>query len=89
MLASHELRKRRQNHTQRFPVTARKLAEFLESVEAEEKLLAQRLSDMEVRRARSDFGPASENTLTSALAVVPPAEPVGEPLESYETYGEL
>ena len=97
MLASHELRKRRQNHTQRFPVTARKLAEFLESVEAEEKLLVQRLSDMEVRRARSDFGATSENTLRGTLTVLPKgsgsreqaAYPAEGPLESYQTYGEL
>jgi hypothetical protein len=97
MLASHELRKRRQNHTQRFPVTARRLAEFLESVEAEEKLLVQRLGDMEVRRVRSGLGTISErgpqNALTnlrgqsgSPEAATAPGE---EHLQACETYGEL
>jgi putative transposase len=39
MLASQELRRIRQRHSQQFTVTAAKLAEFLESVEAEEVLL--------------------------------------------------
>ena len=97
MLASHELRKRRQNHTQRFPVTARRLAEFLESVEAEEKLLVQRLGDMEVRRVRSGLGTTSERALQKPLmdlrgdsgtteAATTPAE---EPLQACQTYGEL
>ena len=45
MLATAELRRRNQCHTQQFVVTARKLADFLASVEAEEALLEQRLQD--------------------------------------------
>lgn len=48
-LASEELRKRRQNHSRQFEVTAKRLAEFLESVEVEERILIQRLSDLETR----------------------------------------
>lgn len=48
-LATEELRKRRQNHSGQFPVTAKKLAAFLESVEIEESVLAQRLADLETR----------------------------------------
>ena len=48
-LASEELRKRRQNHSGQFAITAKKLAEFLESVELEEDILIQRLSDLEAR----------------------------------------
>jgi transposase InsO family protein len=47
MLATEELRRRYYNHSAAFPVTARHLAEFLDSVEAEEILLSQRLSDLE------------------------------------------
>jgi putative transposase len=49
MLATAELRRRNQCHSQRFSITARKLAQFLSSVEAEEALLEQRLRDAEAR----------------------------------------
>jgi hypothetical protein len=48
-VATEELRRRRRLHSQQFNVTAKKLAEFLESVEAEEQLLAQRLRDREMQ----------------------------------------
>ena len=48
-LASAELRKRNQLHGQRLTITARKLADFLTSLEAEELLLEQRLRDAEAR----------------------------------------
>jgi putative transposase len=54
MLATQELRQRYHNNSAAFGVTARHLAEFLQSVEAEETLLTQRLSDLEsgeIRRA--------------------------------------
>jgi transposase InsO family protein len=47
MLATQELRRRCHNHSAAFAVTGRQLAEFLQSVEAEEVLLTQRLSDLE------------------------------------------
>ena len=52
MLATQELRQRYHNHSAVFAVTARHLAEFLQSVEAEEALLTQRLSDLESREIR-------------------------------------
>ena len=52
MLASQELRRAQQCHSRQFHVTATKLARFLESVEAEEALLQQRLSDVESGRLR-------------------------------------
>ncbi len=48
-LATTELRKRNQLHGQQFTITARKLADFLTSLEAEELLLEQRLQDAEAR----------------------------------------
>lgn len=48
-LATTELRKRHQLHGQQFTITARKLADFLTSLEAEELLLEQRLRDTEAR----------------------------------------
>jgi transposase InsO family protein len=48
-LATAELHKRNQLHGQQFTFTARKLADFLISLEAEEILLQQRLQDAEAR----------------------------------------
>jgi len=52
MLATQELHQRCHNHSAAFSVSARQLAEFLESVEAEEMLLSQRLSDLESKAIR-------------------------------------
>jgi hypothetical protein len=49
LLATAELRQRSRNHARQFNRTARKLAEFLVSLEAEEALLQQRLRDKESR----------------------------------------
>jgi transposase InsO family protein len=54
MLATTELRRKHQNHSTGFTITARHLAEFLQSVEAEETLLTQRLRDREHRVIRSE-----------------------------------
>ena len=53
MIATHELRRRQQRHSQGFAITAKKLAGFLQSVEADEFLLAQRLRDQEAQATRS------------------------------------
>jgi putative transposase len=53
LLASQELRRSRQCHSQQLKVTAGKLAVFLASVEAEEVLLEQRLCDTESRCVRT------------------------------------
>jgi putative transposase len=52
MIASQELRRRKGLHSQKFRVTAARLAQFLESVESEEALLRQRLADREARVIR-------------------------------------
>jgi hypothetical protein len=49
MLATAELRRRNRSHTQQFTVTARRLADFVASLEAEEVLLEQRLRDAEAK----------------------------------------
>jgi putative transposase len=58
LLASAELRRRQQRHGQALPLTARRLGDFLASLEAEELLLEQRLRDAEagavVRQAAID-----------------------------------
>jgi len=58
-LATLELRKRNQLHGQQFTITARKLADFLTSLEAEELLLEQRLKDIEAREMLAEPIPAT------------------------------
>ena len=49
MLATAELRRRAQQHTAQFTVTAKKLAAFLASVEGERLLSTQRARDREAK----------------------------------------
>ena len=68
-LAAEELRKRNRQHAKRFVVTARKLADFVTSVEAEELLLGQRLRDAEnksVSKAANDDGPSNTAEASSS-----------------------
>lgn len=53
MVASVELRKQNQNHSKQFTVTAKALAEFLKSAEAQEAVLLQRLRDLEAKEVLS------------------------------------
>jgi transposase InsO family protein len=62
MLATAELRRRYQNHSASFHITARHLAEFLQSVESEEALLAQRLRDSETRTLGLAIHPSLESS---------------------------
>ena len=50
MIATKELRALKNSHSQQFTVSAKKLADFLESVEAEEAMLMQRFRDAEGRK---------------------------------------
>lgn len=93
-LASEELRKRHENHSGQFVITARKLAEFLESVEVEEALLIQRLSDLEARSLQAqprpsinaaDQGSDRRHEFAAAIDTQPPADPPA----SFPTYGEM
>ena len=92
MLATKELHQRRRNHSADFTVTARQLAEFLQSVEAEEKLLTQRLSDLESRDIRLTLSkrPFNEGCAPCREADVPAAQSVGQPVAETtvsEVYG--
>ena len=85
MLATHELRRTAQQHSAQFHVSSRKLAEFLQSVEAEEVLLAQRRHDVESRGARPALTilppPNRPVERTSELAASP------EAMAELQTYG--
>lgn len=67
-VATEELRRRRRLHSQQFNVTAKKLAEFLESVEAEEQLLAQRLRDREMQHVLSQINGKSSSEIPPVVA---------------------
>jgi transposase InsO family protein len=80
MLASAELRRRNQRHSQQFTLTARKLADFLASLEAEEVLLEQRLKDAEAKGAlaRRDGSGVDDRGQTSIDAEPKATESGGE-----------
>jgi hypothetical protein len=62
MLASKELLRRHQGQSARLKITARKLADLLQSLEADEVLLAQRMRDRESRAVRSGLALTMTNT---------------------------
>jgi len=68
MLASKELLRQRQHHSQGIAITARKLADFLQTVENDEVLLTQRLRDQEMEATRSGI---------TALAAESPPDEIG------------
>lgn len=70
MIASQELRKRRQNHAQKFEITAKLLADFITSLEAEEALYAQRLHDAEIRPILAEMGVVSPLSYTAQSVLV-------------------
>ena len=90
MLATAELRRQHQNHSAGFHITARRLAEFLQSVEAEETLLTQRLRDGESRALRWESlhslktGCSRRATICASALTAWMASPVDD-----ETIGEL
>jgi putative transposase len=90
MLATNELHQRRHNHSSGFTVTARQLAEFLQSVEAEEKLLTQRLRDWESKDVRLTVTrrPLNEGCTPHRDADVPVGPSVGQQAEG-TTVGEV
>jgi transposase InsO family protein len=87
LLASSELRRRHQARAAGWAMSARTLADFLQSVESEEILLAQRMRDRESGTARGS---------QLALAPAPPplrigaeAKPCAAPTAAHELYGEF
>jgi len=62
MLATQELHKQHSCHNQLFTLNARRLAEFLQSVEAKEALLLQRACDREAREALEVAGSQREGS---------------------------
>src|SRR5258708_40020400 len=65
MLASDELRRRKGLHSRQFNLTARKIAEFIESLEGEELSLMQRLKDRENRKVLDAIDDQEKNIVGS------------------------
>jgi putative transposase len=68
MLATQEIHRQSSLQSQRFALNARKLAEFLQSVEAKETLLVQRARDREVREAVANASSRRKDSTSSAPA---------------------
>jgi putative transposase len=96
LLATTELRKRRQEHAKHTSITAKRLAEFLASAEAHEVLLAQRLQDAELRDVFAQMGgmssyqsneqPVSTKEEECSGPPLPDEEDAYAGLEIYEEY---
>lgn len=94
MVASNELRRRQQCHSQGLAITARKLAGFLQSVEADELLMAQRLRDQEAPAARNVPAavaptPSCASELRAEQAESDDVAAAVDPAGSGEIYGEF
>jgi putative transposase len=88
ILASEELRQRYKLHSKRSKLTAKRLAEFLQSVEAEEVLLHQRLSDLATRRIAVSSGLLSSSYIYSDSDSISQDKPVKAGVESQEGGGD-
>jgi hypothetical protein len=92
-LASAELRRRYQCHSQGVEITAKKLAEFLGSVESEEALLVQRLRDREGKKVRDRLSGTANGKAAQTFSAEPRSEltgivkPTEAPAETDEIYG--
>jgi putative transposase len=95
MLATQELRKRHREHARHRGLSAAAIGDFLQSVEAQEILLTQRLRDRQARPIRSEYEqavapqPLTDSRLTSQPSCAAPSfqSTVMESAEEYETYG--
>ena len=89
LLATQELRARRSQHAQRCSVNAKQLAVFLQSAEAEEALLKQRLCDLATRRLIAAVDNATSATETVTEAFIQPCAPRTSTTESKAEVREL
>jgi hypothetical protein len=95
MLATQELRQRQRQHAQQRGLSARRIGDFLQSVEAQEMLLTQRLHDRQSGAARNESEqltvrcpPIDNQTPLQLFLVAEPSQiDTVEPSEEYETYG--
>ena len=100
MLATAELRQRHREHGRSFNLTARKLADFVNSLEGEERLLEQRLRDGALKAIRDGVGPQEavegspapsegQDTATDSAALSVVGDANGYSLENLTMYGDF
>lgn len=93
MIASNEPRKRQQRHSQGLAITAKRLAGFLQCIEADELLMAQRLRDREAQATRSSLSvvPSMPSSVggDSEFLEENAAAANAETMDSGEIYGEF
>ena len=90
LLATQELRRQRQMLERRGALSAKKIGEFLRSVEAEELLLTQRLRDQQAQEIRPQLAPGEvidDECQCEALTTVVPSSLYPESTEEHEIYG--
>ena len=93
-LATQELHRRHQDHTRQFKAGGKKLADFLQSVEADEALLAQRLRDRDGRTLRGQISGVIGIHVSQAPSTRPDSGisspvPASEQISDCEIYGEF
>jgi hypothetical protein len=88
MIATKELRALKASHSQQFSLTAKKLADFLESVEAEERMLTQRLRDAEGRKVLEKINGVAVSAKTKDLSAPESATEGNELAPESSTEGE-
>lgn len=88
MLASKELLRRRQRHSQSVAITARKLADFLQTVENDEILLTQRLRDHEMEATRKGITAVAAESLPGEI-IAENLTPEVTDYNNTEIYGEF
>ena len=74
MIATKELRALKSSHSQQFTVSAKKLADFLQSVEAEETMLMKRIRDAEGRKVLDKINDSAQVTKPVELEVAAVSE---------------
>ena len=92
LLATAELRKRRQNHAKESSITAKRLAEFLASAQAHEVVLLQRLQDVEAQDVFAQMGGIQGNQRSEPTQPTPPTTPQpgqGQSEEEEDVYADL
>ena len=91
-LATQELHRRHRDHTRQFKAGGNKLANFLQSVEADEALLAQRLRDRDGRTVRGQIsgviGIDGSQAPSAKPVLISPARPAEQTIDR-EVYGEF
>jgi putative transposase len=92
-LATQELRAQNRRHVRQLPLTAKRIAEFVEALEQEEAYYEQLWRDADnqqviaIAENRLDPTPSTPQPLSAASEPPPVPQPLNQP-ENFETYGD-